>query len=175
MSGIWGKNLQVSIFGESHGPGIGVVIHGLVPGTHLDLRRIQRELERRAPGRNKYSTSRQEGDEFEILSGYLQGRTTGTPLTALLRNRDTQSKDYDELRTKLRPGHGDYPGHIKYKGFQDFRGGGHFSGRLTAPLVFAGAIAKQLLEKKDIYIGAHIKSVMDIQDEDFNPLEIHGE
>lgn len=175
MSGIWGRNLEISIFGESHGRAIGVTIHGLAPGIKLDLESIQGELERRAPGGSEFSSPRQESDDFEILSGYFKGRTTGGPLTALLWNRDTRSRDYENLRTKLRPGHGDYSGHVKYRGSQDFRGGGHFSGRLTAPLVFAGAIAKQLLESRSILVGAHIKSIMDIKDDDFDPLEIPGE
>ncbi len=175
MSGIWGRNIKLSIFGESHGPAIGITIDGLPPGLTLDMDYIAFEMRRRAPGRNELSTSRVEGDDFEILSGYFQNKTTGTPLTAIIRNKDSRSKDYEAIRDKIRPGHADFTGHIKYSGHEDYRGGGHFSGRLTAPLVFAGAIAKQILEAKGIDIGSHIKSIGEIEDPYFHPTYIESD
>lgn len=157
MSGIWGNNLKVSIFGESHGNAIGINIDGLPSGIELDLDKIDKEMKRRAPGKNSISTSRNESDIPEILSGYFNGRTTGTPLCAIIRNSDTRSKDYGELKNLMRPGHADFTGNVRYSGFNDYRGGGHFSGRITAPLVFCGAICKQILSQKGIEIGAHIK------------------
>lgn len=148
MSGIWGNKLKLSVFGESHGPAIGITIDGLPSGIELDFENINREMERRRPGKSELSTPRNESDSLEILSGYFKDKTTGTPLTAIIRNSDTRSRDYSETRNKMRPGHADFTANIKYLGYEDYRGGGHFSGRLTAPLVFAGAIAKQILEIK---------------------------
>jgi chorismate synthase len=159
MSSIWGNNIKLSIFGESHGPAIGINIDGLPPGIKLDLDDIRFEMSRRAPGKDKTTTSRKEDDEFEILSGYFNKKTTGTPLCIMIKNSDKKSKDYDKIKDLARPGHADYTGYIKYDGHNDYRGGGHFSGRLTAPLVFAGAIAKQILKVKNIYIGSHIQSI----------------
>lgn len=175
MSGIWGSNIKLSIFGESHGKAIGIVIDGLKPGITLDLDYINKEMKRRAPGNNKLSTPRKERDQFEIVSGYFNNKTTGTPLCTLIYNTNQQSKDYKEIKDIMRPGHGDYTGNIKYFGFNDYRGGGHFSGRITATLVFAGAIAKQILEKKDIIIGSHIKSIGHIEDPYFDSVNIDGE
>lgn len=174
MSGVWGQNLKLSIFGESHGVAVGINIHGLPPGLELDLDFISKEMARRAPGTSGLSTSRKEKDEFEILSGFFQGRTTGSPLCAIIRNKDSRSKDYDSIKDKIRPGHADFTAHIKYKGYEDFRGGGHFSGRLTAPLVLAGAIAKQILREKGISIGSHIKSIGHIEDQSFNPIKVEN-
>lgn len=167
MSGMWGNNLKVSIFGESHGNAIGITIDGLPSGFEIDMDKVLKEMERRAPGRSSLSTPRKEGDVPEILSGFFQGRTTGTPLCAIIRNGDTRSKDYSKLKDNIRPGHADYTGKIRYKGFNDYRGGGHFSGRITAPLVFAGAICKQILESKGINIVAHVKSIGNISDKGF--------
>lgn len=175
MSGVWGNNIKVSIFGESHGKGIGITIDGLPSGVELDLIKVSEEMKRRAPGRSAISTSRVEGDLPEILSGFFNGKTTGTPLCAIIRNNDTRSKDYGKLKDLMRPGHADYTGAIRYGGFNDYRGGGHFSGRITAPLVFAGAVCKQVLEKKGIVIGAHIKSIKDINDESFDYTNISKE
>lgn len=175
MSGVWGNNLKISIFGESHGTGIGITIDGLPSGIELDLEEIDKEMNRRAPGRNNLSTARKEGDKPEILSGYFEGKTTGTPLCAIIRNSDTRSRDYGKLKNLMRPGHADYTGNIKYNGFNDYRGGGHFSGRITAPLVFCGAICKQVLSLKGIEIGAHIKSIKDIKDSSFNYVNISKE
>ena len=139
----YGKTFRLSIFGESHGPAIGVVIDGLPVGFAPDLDEVAREMARRAPGTSSLSTERREADAVEILSGLFEGKTTGAPLCAMIRNTNTRSEDYQNRLP--RPGHADYTAFIKYKGFSDYRGGGHFSGRLTAPLVFAGALAKQLL------------------------------
>lgn len=152
------------IFGESHGPAIGVVLEGLPSGVELDLEEIGREMARRAPGKSPLSTPRREADIPEILSGFFEGRTTGTPLCAIIRNTDQHSGDYDALRRLPRPGHADYTGFMRYQGNNDHRGGGHFSGRLTAPLVFAGAVAKQILAAEGITIGAHIRSIAGIED-----------
>lgn len=172
MSGIWGKNVKISIFGESHGAAIGVTIDGLPAGIELDLNYINLEMQRRAPGKNSISTPRKEGDQFEILSGFFNGKTTGTPLCSIIRNSNQKSKDYDSVKNIMRPSHGDYPGHIKYDGFNDYRGGGHFSGRITAPLVFAGAVAKQILEDKGLIIGSHIKRIENIEDKEMDYTDI---
>lgn len=168
MSSIWGKNLKISVFGESHGPAVGVVVDGLPSGILLDFEDIGREMGRRRPGLNAYSTKRREPDEVEILSGVYNGRTTGTPLCAIIRNQDAHSGDYAEMERLLRPGHADYTGFVRYKGHNDVRGGGHFSGRLTAPIVFAGAIAGQILKKRDIYIGSHIDEIYYVKDVGFD-------
>ncbi len=167
---IWGERFKVSIFGESHGAGIGVVIDGIPAGIELDLDEIKREMRRRAPGNDPTSTSRKEQDEVKILSGFFQGKTTGTPLAGVIENTNTKSKDYTpEL---LRPGHADFTGFSKYGDAHDYRGGGHFSGRITAPIVFAGAIAKQILAKEGIRIGAHIQSVGKVKDASFDPVSV---
>lgn len=170
MSGSMGLNLRLSIFGESHGPAIGLVLDGLPPGLALDLGQVQRELERRAPGRSKTATARQEGDQLNIESGLFNGRTTGTPLCARIANKGQQSKDYSQLARVMRPGHADYAGYVHYQGYNDYRGGGHFSGRLTAPLVVAGAIAKQALALEGIGVYAHILRIGPVEERPFNPL-----
>ncbi|WP_432662901.1 chorismate synthase [Wukongibacter baidiensis] len=172
MSSMWGKNIRISIFGESHGKAIGVVIDGLPSGIELDMEYINKEMKRRAPGRNKISTPRKEGDSFEILSGFFNGKTTGTPLSSVIFNTNQRSRDYEAAKSLLRPGHADYTGYVRYSGFNDYRGGGHFSGRLTAPLVFAGAVAKQILERDNIIIGSHIKSIGNIEEESFDLVNI---
>lgn len=148
--------IAYTIFGESHGPGIGVVMTGLPSGLELDKEAVAAEMARRAPGRDKTSTPRKEADEPQILSGLFEGKTTGTPLCAVIYNTDTRSKDYSKLKDLPRPSHADYTASIRYGGFGDYRGGGHFSGRLTAPLVFAGAVAKQLLAQKGIEVESRI-------------------
>lgn len=168
MSGVWGNKIKYSIFGESHGEGVGIIIDGLEPGIELDFNFIKSEMQRRAPGKNKLSTARKEEDYFKILSGFFKGKTTGTPLCAFIENKNKISNDYDKIKEVMRPSHADYTGKIRYNGFNDYRGGGHFSGRLTAPLVFAGAVAKQILSKENIIIASHIKSIKNIQDEYFN-------
>jgi chorismate synthase len=159
MSGILGKRIEMSLFGESHGPAIGVTLHGLPGGVELDLLEIGKQMDRRRPGQNAWSTPRKEADNFEILSGIFEGKTTGTPLTAIIRNTDQKSRDYGRLQHVMRPSHGDYPGHVKYDGANDYRGGGHFSGRITAPLVFAGAVAAQILGLKGIRVGAVVTGI----------------
>lgn len=165
MSGQWGQNIRVSLFGESHGEGIGVIIDGLPSGLAIDWELVAREMERRAPGRNAMSTTRKEADTPKILSGFFQGYTTGTPLCAVIENTNTRSGDYANLNDTVRPGHADYPGVVRYQGYNDYRGGGHFSGRITAPLVFCGAICKQLLAQKGVFVGAHIQRIHTIEDD----------
>ncbi|MBO4941168.1 MAG: chorismate synthase [Clostridia bacterium] len=161
----WGNKIKISIFGESHGAAIGVVLDGIPSGLPLDMDFIRREMLRRAPGQNSLSTPRKEADEVEILSGVMNSVTTGTPICGIIKNTNTKSKDYN--KNLLRPGHADFTGFQKYGDSHDFRGGGHFSGRITAPLVFAGAIAKQLLSQKGISIGSHIKQIYDIKEPSF--------
>lgn len=144
--------MTYTIFGESHGPAIGVVLEGVPSGVEMDLDFIRAELQRRAPGKSALTTARKEADEPEILSGVFEGKTTGTPLCAVIRNTDTRSGDYAKLKNLPRPSHADYAGAVRYGGFNDYRGGGHFSGRLTAPLVFAGALAKLILREKGVSI-----------------------
>lgn len=171
MSSIWGENIQISVFGESHGTAIGVVIDGLPSGIKLDTGKIHEEMERRRPGQDIYSTPRVEGDAVEIVSGFFNGYTTGTPLCGIIRNTDKRSKDYQDLKDIMRPGHADYTGRIRYDGFNDYRGGGHFSGRLTAPIVFAGAIASQFLSMKGITIGTHLLRIGSVEDERLDPVK----
>ena len=159
--------MKYTIFGESHGPAIGVVLENVPAGIELDMDQIGREMARRAPGKNALSTQRKEADKPEILSGFFCRKTTGTPLCALIYNSDQHSGDYSEIKDLARPGHADYTGHIRYGGYNDYRGGGHFSGRLTAPLVFAGAVAKQILMRKNIVIGAHIRQVESVCESSF--------
>lgn len=175
MTATFGEKIKLTIFGESHGLAIGCVIDGLPPGIALDLEAVKAEMQRRVPGKSKLATARQEKDAFIIQSGFFEGKTTGTPMCVLIPNSDQHSGDYSKLKNVMRPGHADYSGKVKYKGFNDYRGGGHFSGRLTAPLVFMGAVAKQLLAQRNIYIGAHIVSVWNVQDKMFNPLGENAE
>ena len=166
----WGSKLKISIFGESHGEGIGMVLDGIPSGITIDTEFIRREMSRRAPGRDKLSTPRKEADEVEILSGIFNGKTCGTPICGIIRNTNTRSKDYTP--NLLRPGHADFTGFMKYSETHDYRGGGHFSGRITAPLVFAGAIAKQVLACDGIKIGCHIKSIHGIEEKSFLDCEL---
>ncbi|MBU5436266.1 chorismate synthase [Pseudoflavonifractor sp. MSJ-37] len=156
--------MRYTIFGESHGPAIGVTLEGVPTGIELDWAFIRSELARRAPGKDPTSTPRKEADEPEVLSGLFEGRTTGTPLCAVIRNTDTRSKDYSQLKDMPRPGHADYTGQVRYGGYNDYRGGGHFSGRLTAPLVFAGAVAKLVLKERGIGVTARVSQIAGIQD-----------
>ena len=151
--------MKHTIFGESHGEAIGVVLEGVPAGLALDLEAVQRELDRRRPGRSALSTARKEADQVRVLSGMFEGKTTGAPLAMVIGNADQHSSDYDSIRYTPRPGHGDYAGFLKSRGCQDYRGGGHFSGRLTAPLVAAGAVAKQLLARQGVWVGAHTSCV----------------
>lgn len=152
------------IFGESHGPAIGVVLEHVPSGIVVDMDFIRAEMARRAPGRSPMSTARREADEPHILSGVFEGKTTGTPLCAVIENTDTRSRDYAKLKDLPRPGHADYSGHVRYEGCNDYRGGGHFSGRLTAPLVFAGALAKLILKEKGVTVSAVISNVGGVAD-----------
>ena len=171
----YGERVKVTIFGESHGAGIGVVIDGFPSGVMYDEAFVLREMERRAPGRNKQSTARKEADRPEIQSGIYNGKTTGTPICAVIRNTNQRSGDYAELAAQPRPGHADYTGMLRYKSCNDPRGGGHFSGRLTAPLVFAGALCKLWLRGQGVTVGSHIQSIAQIQDMPFDDVEVTGE
>lgn len=173
MSSVWGRHFIIDIFGESHGPKIGAVLHGVPSGTVLDFPRLRAFLDRRRPGGEAWSTKRHETDDFELVSGYYYGHATGTPLGVLFHNADMRSSDYDSRPN--RPGHADYTGHVRYDGFNDPRGGGHFSGRLTAPLVFAGAVAAQILEKKGIYAASHVRRIADVEDAAFDKTNIPRE
>jgi chorismate synthase len=161
MSDTWGNRIKLTIFGESHGPAVGIVIDGLPAGEAIDLALIEKELDRRAPGQSDLTTTRKETDAVEILSGVFEGKTTGSAIAAVIRNHNAHSSDYN---SKLRPGHADWTALLKYQGYADMRGGGHFSGRLTAPLVFAGAVAKQILTRRGIEIYGHIFAVAGIED-----------
>lgn len=165
-------DLSVSIFGESHGNGIGTVIDGLPSGVVIDEEKILSFMARRAPKKDGMSTRRSEADLPEILSGVYNGKTTGTPLAAIIRNTDTRSQDYGNISHAARPGHADFTGHIRYDGANDPRGGGHFSGRLTAPLVFAGAVCGLALEKYGIESCAHILAIDGVYDDRFDELDI---
>ena len=170
MSSIWGKYFTVDIFGESHGSKIGVVLNGLPSGVQLDLDRIQAFMDRRRAGSEAWTTSRREPDKLNIVSGFFEGRTTGTPLCMMIDNTDTRSADYD---TGLnRPGHADYSGSERYGGFNDPRGSGHFSGRLTAPLVFAGAVAAQIVSASGVFAATHIERIADVQDKRFDAVTV---
>ena len=157
--------MNYTIFGESHGPAIGVTLTGVPAGLELDWAAIEKDMARRAPGKSPLATARKEADQVQVLSVVFEGKTTGSPLCAMIANTDTRSADYSKTRDLARPGHADYPAHVRYQGFNDYRGGGHFSGRLTAPLVFAGAIAKQILAQRGITVGAHISSIYGVNDE----------
>ena len=169
MSSTYGENLKLSIFGQSHGPAVGMVLDGIPAGLPVDMDKLQLFLNRRAPGQHDWSTPRREIDYPEFLGGLLNGYTCGAPIAAIIQNKNTQSEDYQKFQDCPRPGHADYTAQIKYGGYQDAAGGGHFSGRLTAPLCIAGGLCKQWLEEKGIHIGARIKSIggyIDIFDPD---------
>lgn len=168
-----GQNIRISIFGQSHAPAIGVVIDGLPPGFKIDMDELGRFMSRRAPGGKAYSTKRREADIPEIVSGLSGGFTCGAPLTAIIRNNDTRSADYSNLKDIPRPGHADYTAQIKYKGFQDVAGGGHFSGRMTAPLCIAGGICLQLLKKEQVTIAAHIAAIGTVRDTMFDAAAVN--
>ena len=170
MSSTYGENLKLSIFGQSHGAAIGMTLDGIPAGLPVDLDILQTFLNRRAPGQNDYSTPRREEDRPEFLAGILDGCTCGAPIAAVIHNKNTRSGDYKNLMDCPRPGHADYTAQIKYGGFQDVAGGGHFSGRLTAPLCIAGGLCKQWLEEMGIRIGAHIAAIHGIEDTGFDPL-----
>ena len=172
MSSIWGQNIKISIFGESHGKAIGVVIDGLPPGEFIDFDQINSQMSKRKPGRSALTTSRNESDKPEIVSGVLNGKTTGSPVCAIIKNEDFNPSDYKENEFILRPGHADFTSTVRYNGFADLSGGGHLSGRLTAPIVFAGTICKGILERSGVYIGAHLSQIGDISDEPFDQINV---
>lgn len=170
MSSQVGKAIQCSVFGESHGEAIGCVLEGLPAGEPLDMTEIRIQMARRAPGRDKTATPRREEDTPRILSGLYEGKTTGAPLAMMIGNTNTRSGDYGELARLPRPGHADFTGFVRYEGFNDVRGGGHFSGRLTAPLVFAGAVCRQILRRRGVHIGGHILAIHGVRDDRFDPV-----
>ena len=175
MSSNFGEKVKITIFGQSHSEAIGVVIDGLPVGEAIDMEQVQQFMERRAPGRNAYSTPRKEGDVPRVVSGLFEGKTCGAPISAIIEITNTRSKDYDKLKDLPRPGHADFTAWVKYDGYNDHRGGGHFSGRLTAPLCFAGAVCKQILERKGIHVGAHILSIKGVKDIPFDEVHVDAE
>lgn len=170
MKNTFGNALTVTLFGESHGAYIGATLDGLAPGLTVDMDNIRRMLSLRAP-RGRISTARHEEDEVQLVSGVADGITTGTPLTLLIQNGDTKSGDYAAMKTVMRPSHADYPAQCKYHGFQDTRGGGHFSGRITAALVAAGAICHAALQEKGVFIGTHLSRCAGVEDRAFGDLK----
>ena len=172
MASTWGENIKLSIFGGSHTEAIGVVLDNLPPNEKIDMEKIRVQMARRAPGKDKTATTRLEADEPQVLSGLFNGVTTGAPLAAIIANTNTRSKDYSDLKIHPRPGHADYTASVRYNGANDIRGGGHFSGRLTACLVFAGAVCRQILERRGITIGAHAYAVGSAKDTPFDPVNV---
>ena len=166
MKNTFGNNISITLFGESHGEAIGCVLDGIAPGVEVDEDFIVAQMEKRK-GINSISTPRREADKVRILSGVFEGKTTGTPIALMIENQTQHSKDYSATKDLARPSHADYTAQCKYHGYQDYRGGGHFSGRITAPLVAAGAICIKALEKKGIAIGTHISSCGGIKDREF--------
>lgn len=170
MSSTYGDNLKLSIFGQSHGAAIGMTLDGIPAGLKVDVEELQVFLNRRAPGQNDWSTPRREEDRPDFLAGILDGYTCGAPIAAVIRNKNTRSGDYANLKDCPRPGHADYTAQVKYGGFQDAAGGGHFSGRLTAPLCIAGGLCKQWLAQDGIRITAHITRIGNATDSCFDPV-----
>lgn len=168
MSDTWGNQLKLTIFGESHGAAIGMILDGIPAGIALDESQIMAEMKRRAPGQNAMATARKEADRVEIVSGFFDGYTTGSALCGMIKNSDTRSRDYEDMKRYLRPGHADYSGKVRYQGFNDIRGGGHFSGRLTAPLLFAGAVCKQILKHQGISVYGRAQSIGNVEDISWN-------
>ncbi len=175
MGSVWGNAVKLSIFGESHGGGIGCVLDGFPAGVPYDEEFILAEMDRRAPGKNRQSTARREKDLPKVLSGIFEGKTSGAPISCVIENTDTRSKDYRNLIEQPRPGHADYTGRVRYQGCNDYRGGGHFSGRLTAPLVFAGAMCKLFLRSNGIEVGSHIAAIGQIMDTPFDDVNVPAE
>ena len=172
MSSTWGERIQISIFGGSHTAAIGVNIDGLPAGEPIDWEEILAQMARRAPGQDPTATRRREADQPRVLCGLLDGVTTGAPLCAVIENTNQRSKDYEGLRINPRPGHADYTAYVKYGNHHDVRGGGHFSGRLTAPRVFAGAVARQILARRGILVASHVASIGEVEDLAFDPVSI---
>lgn len=175
MSSTWGERIKLSIFGGSHTEAIGVNLDGLPAGEPVDWEEILVQMARRAPGQDPTATRRKESDEPHVLCGLLDGVTTGAPLCAIVYNTNQRSKDYENLRVHPRPGHADYTAYVKYGNHQDVRGGGHFSGRMTAPLVFAGAVARQILGRRGIQVASHVASIGGVADTPFDPVSIPSE
>lgn len=177
MSSSWGDKLRISIFGGSHTQAIGVNIEGLPAGETIVWEDLLVQMARRAPGQDRTATTRREPDEPQVLCGLLDGVTTGAPLCAMIVNQNQRPKDYSQLKYLPRPGHADYTAQVKYGGFQDVRGGGHFSGRMTAPLVFAGAVARQLLDRRGVTVGSHVVKIAgcDRADPAFDPVGLTKE
>ncbi len=172
MSSVFSENIKLSIFGQSHAEAIGMTLDGIPAGEPIDRKELQTFLNRRAPGSNDWSTKRKESDEPHFVCGLIEDTTCGSPITALIYNKNTRSGDYDAIRDVPRPGHADMTAHMKYGGFQDVSGGGHFSGRLTAPLCIAGGICMQLLESKGIFMGATIVSIGKEKAKGFDPVTV---
>ncbi len=167
MSSEFGNSLKITVFGESHGKAVGVVVDGLPAGETINYKELDQFLERRRPGKSALSTARNEADRPVFLSGVSDGKTNGAPLCAIFENKDTNPSDYSGFLDNPRPSHADYTAYVKWNVQCDMRGGGHFSGRLTAPICIAGGIAKQLLSRRGIFIGAHLASIGSIYDEPF--------
>lgn len=172
MASVFGNRLKISLFGQSHSEAIGVVIDGLPAGFAPDMEKIAAFMARRSPIGKEGVTSRREPDEVEVVSGLFDGKTCGAPLCAMIRNVDARPQDYESMRGIPRPSHADFPAMVKYGGNGDYRGGGHFSGRLTAPLCFAGAVAVQMLEERGVTVGARVKSVGNAYDSYVDPAEV---
>lgn len=170
-----GSKIKLTVFGESHGPAIGCVLEGLPAGYKIDMDGLLKQMSRRSPGKDKTATARREEDTPEFLSGLLDGVTTGAPLALIIRNNDTRSQNYDDLKNHPRPNHADFAAYIKYGGYNDVRGGGHFSGRLTAPIVAAGAVCRSILTQKGITVGGHISRIGWVEDAPFDPADISPE
>ncbi len=175
MSSIWGEKVKISVFGGSHTTAIGVTIDGLPAGEKIDMEKVLKQMARRAPGQDLAATPRCEKDYPNVICGLLNGFTTGAPLTAIIVNTNTKSSDYGCVPELVRPGHADLTALYKYGEYSDFRGGGHFSGRLTAALVFAGALCRQILERKGVIIGAHALSIGKVKDAEFDSVNIKTE
>lgn len=172
MSSSWGEKIKISIFGGSHTQAIGVNMDGLPAGEEIDEQEVLAQMARRAPGQDPTATTRKEADTPRVLCGLLEGVTTGAPLCAIIENTSQRSKDYENLRRLPRPGHADYTAYLRYQGHNDIRGGGHFSGRLTAPLVYAGAVARQILARRGITVGSHVAAIAGEADTGFHPVEV---
>ncbi len=164
----YGNNIKIQVFGQSHSEAIGVVIDGFPSGVAVDEKRLASFMERRAPGRNDFSTTRKEADHADFVSGVYGGATTGAPICALIRNTNTRSEDYDKLRDVPRPSHADLSAFLKYGDARDHRGGGEFSGRLTAPLCIAGFLCMEVLREQGVLIGAHIASIGSVFDDAYD-------
>lgn len=174
MSSIYSGRIGISIFGESHGAAIGAVLDGIPAGEKIDFEQVNLQMHRRAPGQSDTATERKESDRPKVISGVLNSHTTGAPICGIIANENAESKSYESLKNLVRPGHSDYTAHVKYRGFNDTRGGGHLSGRLTAALTFCGAICRQILERRGVLIGAHVYSIFDVFDDRFG-VEIPAE